>query len=165
MPIENLKIYIHPDTILRTYSQDVKQISSPGVQEMVDSMLLTMRQANGIGLAAPQIGQSLNLLVIDDGSGAQVFFNPKIIYKSRKKIIFEEGCLSIPGVYGNVVRPETIWLMYKDRLGKLRFKIASGLEARILQHEIDHIHGILFIDRTEDITQGKELLEGYERNA
>jgi peptide deformylase len=165
MTKQNLHIYLHPDPILRKNCQDVKNISLSETQELVDSMILTMQTANGIGLAAPQIGRSINLLVINDGRGDQIFINPKIIYKSRKKNIFEEGCLSIPGVYGNVTRPATIWLIYKDRFGKLRFKKATALEARILQHEVDHIHGILFIDRTDDITQGKELLAEYENQA
>ncbi len=161
---KKLPIIIYPNKILRKNSVNIKNILSESIQQLIIDMKLTMQAANGIGLAAPQIGQNINLIVVDDGQGPKILINPTIIFKSYNKNIFEEGCLSIPDVFGPVTRPEKVWLIYRDENNKFNFKISSGLEARIIQHEVDHLRGILFIDKTSTITQGKEKLELYENN-
>lgn len=162
---KKLNIILYPDRRLRINSENIKNITDQPIQQLIVDMILTMQSANGIGLAAPQVGKNLNLILVDDGSGVKVFINPVIIYRAKNKNIFEEGCLSIPEVYGQVLRPEKIWLIYRDEKNKFRFKISSGLEARILQHEVDHLRGVLFIDKTLNITQGKDKLELYESYA
>jgi len=159
------QIIYHPHKILRNKSTAVKTIKSTEVQTLIDDMIITMTAANGIGLAAPQVGQNMNLFVMNDGSGEKVFINPIIIYRSRTKNLMEEGCLSIPEVFGLVERPAAVWVIYRDRQGKLQFSHSNGLTARIIQHEFDHLRGILFIDKCKKITQGKDILEQYEINA
>lgn len=162
---KKLDIVLYPDSRLRATSKKINNILDESIQQLIVDMKLTMQTANGIGLAAPQVGQNINLILVDDGSGAKVYINPVIIYSSRTQNIFEEGCLSIPEVFGQVTRPEKVWLFYRDENNKFHFKISSGLEARILQHEVDHLRGILFIDKTLKITQGSDKLELYESKA
>ncbi len=162
---KKLDIVLYPDKRLRQPSVKINNPLDESIQQLIADMKLTMQNANGIGLAAPQVGKNINLILVDDGSGPKVFINPVIIYSSRSQNIFEEGCLSIPEVFGQVMRPEKVWLFYRDENNKFHFKISSGLEARILQHEVDHLRGVLFIDKTLKITQGTEKLELYESNA
>ncbi len=164
-PAKILPIVIYPDGRLRKNSKNIKNILDETIQQLIVDMKLTLQAANGIGLAAPQVGKNINLILVNDGSGVKVYINPVIIYRSRTKNIFEEGCLSIPEVFGQVTRPEKVWFFYRDANNRFNFKISSGLEARILQHEVDHLRGILFIDKTQNITQGKDKLEFYENNA
>lgn len=161
---KNLKVLIHPHPALRQVCSDIKNISSEDIQQLIVDMTKTMKNWEGVGLAAPQVGRAINLLLVDDGSEVEIFINPKIIFRSFGKIVMEEGCLSIPKVYGTVKRPEYVWVIYKDKTGRLRFKKVTGLKARILQHEVDHLNGILFIDknRLERITQGQEFFNKYE---
>ena len=131
-------------------------------------MLKSMYAAKGIGLAAPQIGINKELLVIDinfEDSAAEplILINPEISAYGTTLNSYEEGCLSIPGVYLNVVRPSTIKLKFRDEMGRPRKMKADGLLARCIQHEMDHLNGVLFVDRVsskEDLN--KELFrEGF----
>jgi len=157
-----LPLVKHPNPILRTESQNVVRIGSEEIQQLITDMIYTMKSNNGIGLAAPQIGRNINLFVVDDGSGPQVYINPLIIFRSPRKNIVEEGCLSIPDVYGLVTRPECVWLIYKNRKGHIKLRRRTAMLARIIQHEYDHLRGRLFIDITDRITKGDELLQKYE---
>jgi len=159
---KKLEIIIHPHKKLRQICSDVKNIKSNEIKQLIADMIKTMESVNGVGLATPQVGESLNILLADDGMGVEVFINPKIIYRSLRKVEIEEGCLSIPNVYGTVNRPEYIWAIYKDRNGRLRFNKITGLKSRILQHEADHLKGVLFIDKLIRITTGQEYLDKYE---
>lgn len=151
--------------MLRTAGAEIAigDIQTPLLQQLIDAMLVTMRQAEGIGLAAPQIGQSIRLAVIDRSTNHQlkddlVIINPVILYSSLDKEIGEEGCLSIPKVFGDVERSVQIRIRAFDRRG-LPFQLeAQHLLARVLQHEIDHLNGKLFIDHALKITKGKSLL-------
>lgn len=162
---KKLNIILYPDSKLRKKSINIKNVNDKFIQQLIADMILTMQEANGIGLAAPQVGENINLILVDGGSGIKIFINPVIIYRSKNKNIFEEGCLSIPEVFGNVLRPEKVWVFYRDEKNKFHFKISSGLEARILQHEVDHLRGVLFIDKALKITQGQDKLEKYNNNA
>lgn len=140
-----------------------EQIRTPSVQKLIQEMIKTMRSAKGIGLAAPQVGQSIRLAVIHKQADRSlkkdlVLINPELAQPSVTEVDFEEGCLSIPDVYGLVMRPETIQLTAYDGQGKIYTIDATGLLARVAQHEVDHLNGRLFIDRTDRITQGRELL-------
>jgi peptide deformylase len=116
-----------------------------------DDMLDTMYDAPGIGLAAIQVGEPIRVLVIDlakedEPKAPQIFVNPEIVRKSDERSVYEEGCLSIPDYYAEVERPATIRVKYFDVEGKLHEIDADGLLATCLQHEIDHLDGVLFID-------------------
>lgn len=136
-----LEIKKFPDPILRKKCEDVKEIDSE-IKNLIDSMMETQDSKDGLGLAASQVGISKKIIVI----GKNAYINPKILKKGREKIIFEEGCLSFPGLFLKLKRPKEIEIEFLSPNGeKLRMK-AEGLKAVIFQHEIDHINGILFID-------------------
>ncbi len=150
-----LPIRIVPDPVLRKKGVRVApdQIKSRGIQKLVDDMLETMRDARGIGLAAPQVGQSLRLIVIEygfteegeEGDDPIVLFNPEIV-KCHGERRIEEGCLSVPGYKGLVDRCERVWAKGLDRNGKGWKRKADLLLGQALEHEIDHINGILYLD-------------------
>jgi peptide deformylase len=135
-------------------------------------MLQTMYSSDGIGLAAPQVGINKQLIVIDSEPNEPdnpplVLINPKIIGYSSELCNGEEGCLSIPGVYMEVTRPETIDVSFKDENGRPSKLKASGLLARVIQHEMDHLNGIMFVDRVENNLALTEELKkkGFSINA
>ncbi|HZG31497.1 MAG TPA: peptide deformylase [Ensifer sp.] len=143
-------LIILPDPVLRQVSKPLETVDAR-VLKLADDMLETMYDAPGIGLAAIQVGEPLRLLVIDvakeeEGRKPQVFINPEIIASSDTRSTYEEGCLSIPGYYAEVERPAEITVNYIDRDGKQQQLAAEGLLATCLQHEIDHLDGVLFID-------------------
>ena len=144
------KILVEPNKLLRKVSQPVKEVNKD-VQNIMDDMLETMYSANGIGLAAIQIGIPKNLIVIDlltkEKKKDPLFFvNPKIIKKSSKVSKYDEGCLSIPNLFAEIQRPSECEVEYLDYQGKKKILKANGLLATCIQHEIDHLNGILFID-------------------
>jgi peptide deformylase len=147
MPI--LKIITNPDPILRKKSKEIslKEISGRGFIKLVSSLKKTMLETDGAGLAAPQIGKNIRLAVVNSKDGPICLINPNIMKKSWAKEAGQEGCLSIPGIFGNVKRPKKITLIYYDQTGKKIKQTAQGLMARVMQHEIDHLDGILFIDK------------------
>jgi len=144
------KILVEPNKLLRKVSQPVKEVNKE-IQRLMDDMLETMYSANGIGLAAIQVGIAKNLIVIDlltkEKKKDPIFFvNPKIIKKSSRMTKYEEGCLSIPNLFAIVQRPSECEVEYLDYKGKKKTLKATGLLATCIQHEIDHLKGILFID-------------------
>ena len=123
---------------------------------LIQDMVETMRESNGIGLAAPQINKSIQLLVvdknlIDENEDYMAFINPEITYFSEDKETMEEGCLSIPGINEDVTRPEKIKLNYQNEYGDAHQLEADGLQAVVIQHEIDHLNGIMFTDHLSPI--------------
>jgi peptide deformylase len=144
-----LKIIKYPNDFLRRKTREVKvdELKDLKVQRLVFDMAKAMEIEKGVGLAAPQVGSDLRICVIRIGGEAHILINPKIKSFSRKKDVFEEGCLSFPGKFFPVERPIKVKVQARDIEGK-KFKIkADGLLARVLQHEIDHLEGILVIDR------------------
>ena len=144
------KIIIEPDPILRKKSKKLEKVDDD-LRKLMDDMLETMYSAPGIGLAAVQIGILKRLIVIDitkdDQKKNPIFLiNPKIIKKSKNTSIYEEGCLSLPGHFAEIERPSECQIDYVDYNGKEKNLKASGLLATCIQHEIDHLNGILFID-------------------
>lgn len=131
--------------VLREKSMEVKQVT-PNIIKLIDNMLETMYDADGIGLAAPQIGVSKRVIVIDVGEGPIEMVNPIILDREGEEVD-EEGCLSIPGVTGQVTRATRIRVQGLDREGQLKELIAEDLLARAFQHEIDHLEGVLFVDK------------------
>lgn len=142
----------HP--LLRRHTEPVAEIDD-NVRRLVEDMIETMDEAEGIGLAAPQVAESISVLVvnnglIEDGADPKAYINPAV-YENDGADTMEEGCLSIPDVREDVARPETIKLTYLDIDGKKHDETCSGMLARVLQHEIDHLNGVLFIDRISQV--------------
>ena len=163
-----LEIYKLGSNTLRTTAKRISKVDVD-TRKLAREMLQSMYSAKGIGLAAPQVGISKELLVIDinfEDSAAEplILINPEITAFGSTLNSYEEGCLSIPGVYLNVIRPSTIKLKFRDEMGRPRKMNADGLLARCIQHEVDHLKGVLFVDRVtskEDLK--KELTkEGYK---
>lgn len=143
-------LIILPDPILRQVSRPIETVDGE-VKKLADDMLETMYDAPGIGLAAIQIGVARRMLVLDvskDGEDRTplVFINPEVVASSDARSVYEEGCLSIPDYYAEVERPASITVRHLDREGKEQMTEAEGLLATCLQHEIDHLNGVLFID-------------------
>lgn len=143
-------LIILPDPVLREVSAPVAELSAP-VSALAEDMLETMYDAPGIGLAAIQVGAPLRLLVIDiagkdEPKNPQIFINPEIVWRSDEMRSYEEGCLSIPDYYAEVARPDKVRVQYRDASGKPQEIAAEELLSTCLQHEIDHLNGVLFID-------------------
>ncbi len=145
-----LPILLVPDTRLRAKAKPVAAASGDAIRALSDRMLATMYAAPGIGLAAPQVGEMLRLVVIDlqkeESRDPLVLVNPEIVAESAETATREEGCLSLPGQYGEVTRPARVKVRYLDLSGAKREIEGEGLLAACLQHEIDHLDGVLFVD-------------------
>ncbi len=143
-----LEIKIYPDKILKKKSLSVKKVTEKE-KKLATDMIETMRSANGIGLAAPQVGIRRRIIVVEDMEARNsplVLFNPKVV-KKKGKCSFYEGCLSVPQVTSDITRPESVTVEAIGLDGKEVKIDTDGLLARVLQHEIDHLDGIIFIDR------------------
>lgn len=145
-----LPILIAPQAILKSRARPVAAADSDKVRDLIPRMFATMYKAPGIGLAAPQIGTLLRLAIVDlqldDKPAPIVLVNPEIVAQSTELATREEGCLSLPGQYADVTRPAIVKVRYHDAEGAKRELEAEGLLAACLQHEIDHLDGILFVD-------------------
>ena len=144
------KIVIEPDPILRKESAPIEKVDND-LRKLLDDMLETMYAAPGIGLAAVQIGILKRLIVIDISKDKEkknplFLINPEIVSKSKNTSIYEEGCLSVPNFFAEVNRPKECHVEYLDYEGKKKILKAKGLLATCIQHEMDHLEGILFID-------------------
>ncbi|MFH1253020.1 MAG: peptide deformylase [Candidatus Uhrbacteria bacterium] len=153
-----LPILTNPNPTLRKVSKPVKsaEILRPEFQKFLDEMIETMKR-DGVGLAAPQVGILERAIIVKTKTGPEAFINPKIISASLRLAEGEEGCLSVPGVWGIVKRHTKVKIKAFNRRGEKVLIKASDLEAVIFQHEIDHLDGILFIDKVEKITRGAIL--------
>lgn len=139
--------------ILKQKAVAVTKVSTK-IRDLIQSMTETMYAADGVGLAAPQVGVSQRIIVVDAGDGLLCLINPVII-KAEGKESNAEGCLSVPGIYGDVERYTHVVVEALDPKGKIVRIAAEGLLARVLQHEMDHLEGVLFIDRANTIYKGK----------
>ena len=144
MALRNIRI--NEDPILRKISKVVKNIDER-TQILIDDMLDTMYEANGVGLAAPQVGILKRVVVIDIGDGPIILINPEIV-EANGEVKDVEGCLSVPGKQGNVIRPKYVKVKAEDRDGNSTEIQGEDLLARALCHEIDHLNGILYTDKT-----------------
>ena len=147
---ETVPILVVPDPILKARARPVGPDDFEQVRSMVPRMLATMYRAPGIGLAAPQVGIGLRFAVVDlqpdDKRTPIVLINPDVVARSEAVVTREEGCLSLPGQYADVTRPARVTVRYTDIEGARRQIEADGLLSACLQHEIDHLDGILFVD-------------------
>lgn len=156
-----LPIYAYGQPVLRKEAEDIEP-DYPDLNELIENMWETMYHAEGIGLAAPQIGLSIRLFMVDttvlkregkeeEEGIKQVFINARVVEEKGKEWAYEEGCLSIPEVRGDVDRPETITLRYQDENFEEHVQTFTGMDARVIQHEYDHIDGVLFIEHLKPI--------------
>jgi len=147
----------HP--LLRTKAQDVENIEEQRIQTLVDDLIATVGQAQGVGIAAPQVAESFRLFIVASRPNPRypyaptmeptAMINPKILAHSTEVVKGWEGCLSIPGIRGSVPRYQSIEVEYSDRNGKQQKQELTDFVARIFQHELDHLDGIVFLDRME----------------
>jgi peptide deformylase len=159
------KIHHLGDRVLRQNAKRVSRVDD-NVRQMAREMLQSMYSSDGIGLAAPQVGIAKQMLVVDceleDATTPPlILINPTIKAYSREIALGLEGCLSIPGVYLDVKRPAAVEVAYKDELGRPQRRLFTGLEARAIQHEMDHLDGVMFVDRVEDRLKLTEELSKY----
>jgi peptide deformylase len=158
-----LEIATLPQAVLRQKARKISDFG-PDLQRLVDDMVDTMRQAPGVGLAAPQVGESFRLIVVEYGDEEDeevppklyVMMNPEITRASQETVLGTEGCLSIPGIQGEVERNEAVTVKGVNRHGSPMTVKTKGWLARIFQHEIDHLDGVLFVDRAEKLWQAEE---------
>ncbi len=161
-----LPIAKSPAKILRHPTKTVVFPLSKDVKRLLKDMLNTVKRAEGIGLAAPQVSKNLNLALIylaEAGGPTFFLFNPKIVKSSKKTVDLEEGCLSAPGVFGMVERPEKITVEAQNSEGKTITITDNAWIARVMQHEIDHLNATLIVDKLKSITKGQELLSKYKQ--
>jgi peptide deformylase len=169
---ESLPISQLGDPVLRQISQPVYNVQEAWVQTLIDDLITTLRQSNGVGIAAPQVANSHRLLIVASHANARYpnapdmeptpMINPHIVSHSDEVVKDWEGCLSIPGIRGLVPRYTEIEIEYTTRDGKLKHERFSGFVARIIQHELDHLEGKVFLDRLEsvqDIITDQEYLK------
>lgn len=166
-----LPIIAYGDPVLKKTGKEIDQ-DYPGLEKLISNMHDTMYDANGVGLAAPQVNESIRLFVVDATPYAdedkdldgfkKVFINPIILNEEGREWDFNEGCLSIPGIREDVKRKPKITVEYYDEEFILKEEVFEGMAARIIQHEYDHIEGVLFTDRINPLR--KRLLNGKLRN-
>lgn len=156
--MDKLDIVLYPDTGLRETCQPIPEMTD-ALDKLIDEMFYTMYDAPGIGLAAPQVAVQQRLIVVDISEAKDqpiALLNPEVV-KSAGKITWEEGCLSIPGVYAKVNRPSDILVRGMDRDGKMIEFEANDLLAVCIQHEIDHLNGKLFIDHLSGLKRTRAI--------
>jgi len=140
------RIRIYGDPILRKKAERV-EVFDENLDDILEEMIETMYLGDGVGLAAPQVGLSLRIFVMDWGEGPLKVINPEILEFSKDKVVDEEGCLSLPDIFEDVERSKQVKVRFQDEKGRTHEKIFEDYPARIFQHEYDHLNGILFIDR------------------
>ena len=171
-----LPIYIYGQSVLRKKATDIDPENYPGLDELIENMFETMYNADGVGIAAPQVGRDDRIFVVDLSPLAseeqpefkefkKVFINAHIIDRSGNLESIEEGCLSIPGVHEKVTREDEIRIKYLDRDLKPHEEVYTGYAARVIQHEHDHLDGILFVDKVSPLRKRmiKSKLANLER--
>jgi len=150
MKMSMMRIRIYGDPVLRKKSENVTEFDDD-IRVFLDDMAETMIYEDGVGLAAPQVGVSKQIAVINREPGNPdtliKVINPEITLFGDETDSFEEGCLSVPGIRGKVIRPVSLEMTYQDENGEKQELNVDGLEARIIQHELDHLDGVLFVDR------------------
>ncbi len=153
-----MPILIAPEPVLKEVAKPVEAIDD-GVRALMDDMLETMYDANGVGLAAPQVGVSKRIVVIDTAKDGETrrpirMVNPEIAWESDEKVTLEEGCLSFPQQYADVTRPTRVQVRYTDENEKVQTLECDELLGRCVQHELDHLEGALFVERVSALRRG-----------
>jgi len=135
--------------VLREKSEDITEITQE-IFDLAGKMIEIMNKNNGVGLAAIQVGVPIKLITIKEGDADYAFINPEIVKSSKKECVYNEGCLSFPDIFENVSRPERVKVRAKTLDGEFMELDADGLLARVFQHEIDHMKGVVFLDRVQE---------------
>lgn len=166
-----LPIYLYGQPVLRRATEEIGS-DYPEIKQLIEDMFETLTNADGCGLAAPQIGKSIRLFVVDGSELGEdypdckdfkkVFINPEIVEESEETAIYNEGCLSLPGISENVVRPATITINYLDENFEEHEEQYTGFQARIILHEYDHLEGNVFTDKVSAIR--KQFIKGKLSN-
>lgn len=143
--MDHFELKTYPDPCLRIKTKSVIDFDRE-LKDTVKFMADTMYVSRGIGLAAPQVGLGLSILLVDVGDGLLTMINPEIVERSSKRSVMEEGCLSLPTISVNVSRPSTIKVRYQDSSGEFKIKLFEDLAATAIQHEMDHLSGKMIID-------------------
>ncbi|MCC6284658.1 MAG: peptide deformylase [Phycisphaerales bacterium] len=176
----SLRLVLHPDPVLRAVAAPV-QAFTPEIERLAQAMLETMRDSEGIGLAAPQVGRSIRMFVAfvpasperspeasppTASAAPEVFINPVLSNPEGEPEVFDEGCLSLPGIRGDVMRPPIITIAAFDAKGRPFTRRAGGLLARCWQHEMDHLNGVLILDRftPEAKAKNRSFVRALERS-
>lgn len=165
-----LPIYLYGQSVLRKETDEVENTDE--VKTLISDMWETLKQADGCGLAAPQVGKAWRLFIVDGtelvedypdcADFKQVFINPEIVEESEETVSYSEGCLSLPGISENVIRPKTITINYLDENFEEHEETYTDFKARIVQHEYDHLEGHVFTDRVSPIR--KTMVRGKLQN-
>jgi peptide deformylase len=153
--MKKLELNLYPAPVLKIKAAKIKDPLDAEIQKIIPEMIQVMKKQNGVGLAAPQVGLSVRLCLVQEDDRTHVLINPQITAKSTKKIMMEEGCLSFPGTFYPITRPENVKVRFLDEAGLEKKLKAGGILARAIQHEIDHLDGILIIDRAKKIKKIK----------
>ena len=149
-----MKIFTYPDEVLKKKAEPIEEIDD-NIKKLVHDMIETLYESDGVGLAAPQVGKSIQLIIVNpdcEPGQEKIYINPKII-KRKGREVGEEGCLSVPGVYGEVNRSK--WVRFTATLldGKTVTLEAKDFEARVIQHEMDHLNGVLFVEKVQPVEE------------
>lgn len=173
---KTFEVVLFPDPVLRREAEDVESFDE-GLRETVDAMFATMFKSGGVGLAAPQVGLSQRIFVLNDQGDPETpdrnmaLINPEIREFRGSKTRHEEGCLSIPGVHADITRPERCLVRYQDVEGNEKEEEFDGFVSRIIQHEYDHLQGVLLVDRMTPSDKQRnraavlDLKDAYRRDA
>lgn len=167
-----LPIYIYGSGVLREKAAEVDLNNTEGLPELINNMYQTMRESDGVGIAAPQVGKSLRLLIVDGADLAEdmpelegfkrVMINPVTLWESEETAEYSEGCLSVPNIHADVVRPKSIRVKYYNEKYEQVEEDFTGFACRMVQHEMDHLDGHLFIDHVSQIR--KKMIQSKLNN-
>jgi peptide deformylase len=169
--IPEFEVVLYPDPVLRKVSDPVPHFDED-LRGVVTAMFARMRKSKGVGLAAPQVGLRQRILVLnpsEDPKDDLVLVNPTILARAGERVVFDEGCLSFPGIYAEITRPDRCTVRAHDLSGELTEREYAGFTSRIIQHEYDHLEGVLLVDRMTPAEKLKhkaaleELVTRYKR--
>lgn len=167
-----LPIHVYGSDVLREKAAEIDLSNTEGLNELIDNMYATMREADGVGIAAPQVGKSVRVVIVDGADLAEdmpeldgfkrVMINPIVLEESQETAEFSEGCLSIPNIHADIIRPAQIKVKYFNEKLDVIEEAFSGFGCRMVQHELDHLDGVLFTDRATPIR--KKMIQGKLTN-
>ncbi|MEF9931079.1 MAG: peptide deformylase [Bacteroidales bacterium] len=167
-----LPIYVYGSDVLRERAKEIDVKTEEGLQDFIDNLYVTMKEADGVGIAAPQVGRSIRLLIVDGADLAdempelanfkRVMINPVVLWESDETATFSEGCLSVPNLHVDVIRPSEVKIKYINEKLEEVTENFLGFGCRMVQHEMDHLEGVLFVDRATPIR--KKMIQGKLAN-
>ena len=169
-----LPIYVYGSGVLRERAAEIDVNNTEGLKELIDNMYVTMKESDGVGIAAPQVGKSIRLLIVDGADLVEdmpelegfkrVMINPVATWESEETAEYSEGCLSVPNIHADVVRPKSMKVKYLNENFEEKEELFEGFACRMVQHEMDHLDGHLFIDRGDE-DFAKKTEEQFARRA